>query len=546
MALVGTNDCGVMRSGIAQFSLVAAATATPAPGGGGGGGLPPTATPEPTLTATPSPTPSPTPTATPTPIATATPEAVSTPVPTATPDVLQEDIDEVVDEVIDLEPEQAADVIEETLVDLGAQGTADVIEELIDTSGIKAVVDIIEEVGIEAAAQIIEALSVEDASAIVAEMDTTIAADILSEVSAVEGGAILDEVPTEQLTEIVQAMDESDLLNILPEMTLDKLLAIPPQVLFDSLPMVAVDSIAFEIPPSLDLDLLGPTVARVGNVVIYTIPETGEFGWATLVGSPVFIDQILGKFTRNLKDVRIKVEELEPSAEELNDVPVFDADQVIAPPFFRIVLENAESEDLSAVHFTLKVTKSWLQENDIHKWSVQLNRLNEQLDAWVPFPAKRVGEDEDVIFYTVVVPGFSMFAITGSVEVREQVFSVAGLSISPAQPQAGEDVEVTAFVSNSGAVTAVYPANLWVNNTIEESKTVVLDAGETRVVTFTTRRTEPGDYQIRLDRLLGQFSISPQLEPTATPQSCHQRLLPRQRQSLLRRPELYDRRELRE
>ena len=111
-----------------------------------------------------------------------------------------------------------------------------------------------------------------------------------------------------------------------------------------------------------------------------------------------------------------------------------------------------------------------------------------------------MGENDEVIFYTVVVPGFSLFAITGSVEVREQVFSVSDLSISPAQPQAGEDVTVTALVSNPGTVTAVYPANLWVNNTIEESKTVVLEAGETRAVTFTTRRTEPGDYEVRLDR----------------------------------------------
>ncbi|MCH7786593.1 MAG: hypothetical protein IIC22_03685, partial [Chloroflexi bacterium] len=336
VVMVGTNDCGVTRSSIAQFSLVAAPTATPTPpsgggGGGGGGGLPPTATPSPTPT--PTATPSPTPTVTPTPTATATPEATLTPTPIATPVVLQEDIDEVVDEVIELEPEQAADVIEQTLEDLGAQGVADVIEELINASGIEAVADIIEEVGIETAAQIIEALSVEDASDLVAEIDTATAAEILSEIPAAESGAILDEVPTEQVTEIVQVMDESDLLNILPEMTLDRLLAIPPQALFDSLPMVSVESITFETPPVIDLSLLGPTVARVGNIVIYTIPETGEFGWATLVGSPVFIDQILGKFTKKLKNVRIKIQELD---EPPDDAPTFDVGQVVDSPLFRI------------------------------------------------------------------------------------------------------------------------------------------------------------------------------------------------------------------
>ena len=36
------------------------------------------------------------------------------------------------------------------------------------------------------------------------------------------------------------------------------------------------------------------------------------------------------------------------------------------------------------------VEQSWIDANNIHKWSIQFNRLDEEQNAWVPFPTKRI------------------------------------------------------------------------------------------------------------------------------------------------------------
>jgi hypothetical protein len=96
------------------------------------------------------------------------------------------------------------------------------------------------------------------------------------------------------------------------------------------------------------------------------------------------------------------------------------------------------------------------------------------------------------------------------------MFDVADLRVSPVLALSGEEVTISARVRNKSSRTAVYPANLWLNDTIEETRAVTIGAGETANVSFNVTK-QPGDYRVRVERTLGEFSVSGQPAPTATP-----------------------------
>ena len=295
----------------------------------------------------------------------------------------------------------------------------------------------------------------------------------------------------------------------LPEMSPAKLYAIPAQVLFDKLPKAPVDQLVIEDLPDLDPDLPPPVAVQVTpTLVIYTSPLTGVLTWGKVVGSPAPIETILAKFTRQIADVRFSIE-------DMDEVPDLPADLILNSSF-SIDVENAAAEDIAAVHVTIFVEQDWIEANQIHKWSIQLNRFDEALDAWVPFPSKRVGEDEERIVYTTVLPGFSLLAITGSTEPPEQIFQVTDLVIEPSSPAAGEDITISARVANSGSTSAVYAAKLWIDNTIEAIQAIEVGANRTEPFEFTFSRPE-GDYEVRIERLLSGLVVGAALIETPTP-----------------------------
>ncbi|MCI0439019.1 MAG: PGF-pre-PGF domain-containing protein [Chloroflexi bacterium] len=435
----------------------------------------PTATPTETPTPTPTETPTPTPTATGTPIPTPTP--TSTPAPTATPTPSPT-------VTPTPEPEQAfADLLEQ-IETLDSQAAALQIEENL------------EEITPEDAAQVIEQ--------VIEDVGPEKAAEILSLVSKETAGAILEQMAIDSIVAVIEIMPEERLIERLPEMSAEKLFQIPIEVLFENLPSVPAEAITPEIEPEVDPNLPPPTVVQVTeDLFIYTAPQTSELKWAKLVGSPAPIEKILGKFNSNLNDVRVILEGLPGKPVEL---PSFPEGQ-IPESFFRIDIENAQPEDILSVHVTMFITKAWLTQNDIHKWSVQLNRFDEGIGAWVPFTAKRVREDEERIFYTVVVPGFSTFAITGSEEIPGSAFELSELLINPVTSTPGGGVVVSAVVRNQTPTGAVFPANLWINNIIDSSRGVTLAPGGSQRIEFTTQRDEVGSYNVRFERLFGSFAV---------------------------------------
>ena len=114
-------------------------------------------------------------------------------------------------------------------------------------------------------------------------------------------------------------------------------------------------------------------------------------------------------------------------------------------------------------------------------------------------------EDDERIFYSVVVPGFSVIVITGSEELLAPKFTVTDLVI-PDSPAENQDIEISANVTNISGAEAIYPATLWMNDTAEDSQTLTVGAGESQRLTFVVRKSA-GTHEVRIDRLVGQLSV---------------------------------------
>ena len=155
---------------------------------------------------------------------------------------------------------------------------------------------------------------------------------------------------------------------------------------------------------------------------------------------------------------------------------------------------------------TLSVEKSWMEANNIHQWSIEFSRFDEDEKVWKPALANRIGEDQDRIRYSLVVTAFSIWSITGSVEPPPVIFKVDDLRISPAQPQEGEAVTIGATVTNLLDEMAEYVAVLWLNSGLSSSQTLRLGGKESAEVSFELN-PEPGIYEVQIDRLSGTFEV---------------------------------------
>ena len=269
--------------------------------------------------------------------------------------------------------------------------------------------------------------------------------------------------------------------------------------------------------PARDSDAL----AALGEVIPVEpwVPEeapvpgsdpTGEGEWQS-VGSPAPIERILERLPRTFPSARVIVSDV---IELPGGVPPLPAGRVVNS-YLTLSAENFESQDIFTAHVALFVEKSWLDANQVHQWSVQFSRFNEEQEAWRPAPAKRLREDEERVFYSVVVPAFSLWSISGSVDVPDVRFRVKDLTITPAQPQEGQSVTIRAQIANLTDEAAEFYATLWLNSQANATQGVLIPPGATVPVAFTVR-PKAGSYDVRIDRLLGGFNVQAAPTPTVT------------------------------
>ncbi len=91
-------------------------------------------------------------------------------------------------------------------------------------------------------------------------------------------------------------------------------------------------------------------------------------------------------------------------------------------------------------------------------------------------------------------------------------FEVTSLEVMPLEVIAGEAVDVTAEVENTGASEGTYTAVLMVDGVEVERKDIVIEAGATGTVTFSLAKDTPGSYQIGVGGLSSTLVVVEEVE----------------------------------
>lgn len=91
---------------------------------------------------------------------------------------------------------------------------------------------------------------------------------------------------------------------------------------------------------------------------------------------------------------------------------------------------------------------------------------------------------------------------------------IAELAIDPAEVNPGEEVVITAKVTNFGDATGIYPVRLGINGTAALLKNVTVPPGATQTLSFLVSKDIPGTYEVALGELAGQFVVAESVQLT--------------------------------
>jgi PGF-pre-PGF domain-containing protein len=385
---------------------------------------------------------------------------------------------------------------------------------ILDSMTVATVIDVFQVMAAAKAADVLAYVTETRAIEIVQGLTAAKGAAILELLTKELAGAILTGVDVDKRTAFVQEMTVESLILNLPEVTPEALFAIAPEVLFAKLPSVPVEQLILEIAPTVDPSLAAPVSVKISSTKTrYELADTGQGVWASLVASPKPIDRILAKFGDKFANLKVEVESLSGLPAGAPSLPSGS----IVSDYFSVDLVDVPKEKVLQGHITFYVEKDWVTTNSIHKWAVFLYKQDEDSNAWITVPTKRVREDETRIYYSAPVPNFSNFAVAGGTEIPSAQFEVTGLNL-PTDAGGGAEFEVSAQVRNLTGIAQTYMGNLWLDNLVRATKSIAVPAGGTEKLTLGAT-VSTGNYSVRVERLMNTIlvgDIAP--KPTPAPQ----------------------------
>jgi hypothetical protein len=86
-------------------------------------------------------------------------------------------------------------------------------------------------------------------------------------------------------------------------------------------------------------------------------------------------------------------------------------------------------------------------------------------------------------------------------------FTISNMVITPERAKQGENIIISAMVTNNGELPGTYNATLKLKGATESTEEINLGPGENRKVSFKISKTTPGFYNVELDGLTGRFVV---------------------------------------
>ena len=243
----------------------------------------------------------------------------------------------------------------------------------------------------------------------------------------------------------------------------------------------------------------------VQSPVVGTDP-TGIGSWVQMVDPastvPYFSssDSFLTKLNESKSNTQINVSVVSPG------VPDLRTGRVIKD-YLQINPQNFTTENVKSGYVTLSLDESWLTTNNIHQWSLEFSRFDTNQQAWKPSLVKRIGKSGSNVLFSLPLPGFSTWSISGSTEAPEIHFTVDSMTVYPAKITAGETASVTVNLKNVKNQSGEYFLSLWVNDQVHETKRVVIAPNYTVAIRFDIKPTNAGKYSLRVDSFKGELTV---------------------------------------
>jgi hypothetical protein len=86
-------------------------------------------------------------------------------------------------------------------------------------------------------------------------------------------------------------------------------------------------------------------------------------------------------------------------------------------------------------------------------------------------------------------------------------FTLSNLIIAPERAKQGENIIISAMVTNNGELSGTYSASLKLKGALESTEEINLSPGESQKISFKIAKTTPGFYNVELDGLTGRFVV---------------------------------------
>jgi hypothetical protein len=103
---------------------------------------------------------------------------------------------------------------------------------------------------------------------------------------------------------------------------------------------------------------------------------------------------------------------------------------------------------------------------------------------------------------------FSLFAVLAKVqEPAPAKIEVSNLIVTPLQIQLNQKVAISINVANTGGKSSDYTLELKVDGVVKSSKHIILAAGESKIVNFTTTGDAIGKHQVEIANLISDFEV---------------------------------------